>query len=146
MGLGAGFGATVETGTAGGPVGVIYAATGATVYASVQASSAEINANAAYDAEWQSVAAYNQAILAHPRPLPLAGRYTGGKPPNAGGGGHDDDDCDKERRNARDFCSDLEAMQRNSPEWKNYVNIWGGNFERCVRGQISERCGGNRVE
>jgi hypothetical protein len=74
MGLGAGFGATVETGTAGGPVGVIYAATGATVYASVQASSAEINANAAYDAEWQSVIAYNQATLAHPRPLPLAGR------------------------------------------------------------------------
>jgi len=51
MGLGAGFGATVETGTAGRPVGVIYAATGATVYASVQASSAEINANAAYDEE-----------------------------------------------------------------------------------------------
>jgi RHS repeat-associated protein len=31
---------------------------------------------AAYDEEWQSVAAYNQAVLAHPRPLPLAGRYT----------------------------------------------------------------------
>jgi RHS repeat-associated protein len=30
--------------------------------------------NAAYDEEWQSVAAYNQAMLAHPRPLPLAGR------------------------------------------------------------------------
>jgi RHS repeat-associated protein len=88
----------------------------------------------------------NQAVLAHSRPLPLAGRYTGGKPPNAGGGGNDDDDCNKERRNARDFCSDLEAMPRNSPEWKNYINIWGGNFERCVRGQISERCGGNRVE
>jgi RHS repeat-associated protein len=31
---------------------------------------------AAYDEEWQSVIAYNQAVLAHPRPLPLAGRYT----------------------------------------------------------------------
>jgi len=114
--------------------------------AEIQTVTAINGENAAYDAEWQSVAAYNQAILAHPRPLPLAGRYTGGKPPNAGGGGNDDDDCNKERRNARDFCSDLEAMPRNSPEWKNYINIWGGNFERCVRGQISERCGGNRVE
>ena len=35
-----------------------------------------INAeNAAYDAEWQSVAAYNQAVLAHTRRVPsLAGR------------------------------------------------------------------------
>jgi hypothetical protein len=31
---------------------------------------------AAYDEEWQSVAAYNQAMMAHPRPPALAGRYT----------------------------------------------------------------------
>jgi RHS repeat-associated protein len=31
---------------------------------------------AAYDEEWQSVAAYNQAMIAHPRPPALAGRYT----------------------------------------------------------------------
>jgi hypothetical protein len=42
-------------------------------YQAIQDFNAE---NAAYGAEWQSVIAYNQAVLAHPRPLPLAGRYT----------------------------------------------------------------------
>jgi hypothetical protein len=60
----------------GGPIGVGIVATGAIVYFGASASNAELNANAAYDEEWQSVAAYNQAVLAHPRPLPLAGRYT----------------------------------------------------------------------
>jgi hypothetical protein len=37
-------------------------------------------------------------------------------------------------------------MSRSSAGWKKYTNIWGGNFDRCVRGQVAERCGGNRVE
>ncbi|HKV94282.1 MAG TPA: RHS repeat-associated core domain-containing protein [Candidatus Angelobacter sp.] len=66
MGLSAEFGAAVETGSAGGPIGVAYAATGATIYASVQASSAEINANAAYAEEIHAVALSNLANIAHP--------------------------------------------------------------------------------
>ena len=106
-----------------------------------------INAeNAAYDAEWQSVAAYNQAILAHPRPLPLAGRYTGGKPPSAGNGGNDDDDCRKQWRDAREYCAGVGAIPRSSPQWNDYEEIWGGSYDRCVRGQVTERCGGSRIE
>ena len=51
-----------------------------------------INAeNAAYGAEWQSVIAYNQAVLAHPRPL--AGRYTL------------DEQRDWEHQRYKDLCS-----------------------------------------
>ena len=102
--------------------------------------------------EIQDVIAYNAENDAYAQELKaigrlnavLAGRYTGGQKPNGSNGGNDDD-CKKEWENARDYCSDLEAMPRNSPEWKNYINVWGGNLGRCIRGQVSERCGGNRV-
>jgi len=66
-----------------------------TGYSSWLASSAEINANKAYAQEVQAIAKLNTALLAHPSPFSLAGRYTGGKPPSAAGGGNDDD-CNKE--------------------------------------------------
>jgi RHS repeat-associated protein len=109
----------------------------------VRAISAE---NAAYDDEWQSVAAYNQAVLAHPRPLPLAGRYTGGKPPNGGGGGNNDDDCKKQWKDAADYCSQLDDIPRDSPLWTwELKQVFGGSISKCMRGQVSERCGGNKV-
>jgi hypothetical protein len=110
-----------------------------------------IGATGTYDAiqGYKLCQAYGVCPVSQPavNPAPsLAGRYTGGKSPSAGNGGNDDDDCKKEWKNARDYCSDLEAMPRNSPEWKNYINIWGGDIGRCIRGQVSERCGGNRVD
>ena len=110
-------------------------------YQAIQDFNAE---KAAYDEEWQSVIAYNQAMLAHP-PRPLAGRYTDrdrrpGKP------GNGDKDCDQQWENARAYCADLLAMPRNSPEWKKYQELWGGNYNRCVKGQVDERCGGSHVE
>jgi RHS repeat-associated protein len=147
MGLGAGFGATVETGSAGGPLGVAALAIGATAYFEVSDANAELNANAAYDAEWQSVIAYNNAILAHPRPssASLAGRYTD-RDRRPGQPGNGDKDCDQQWENARAYCADLLAMPRNSPEWKKYQELWGGNYNRCVKGQVDERCGGSHVE
>jgi RHS repeat-associated protein len=55
-----------------GGVGAV--ATGAIVYYGASATSAEMNANAAYDQELQAIHKMNQALLAHPRPRPLAGR------------------------------------------------------------------------
>jgi RHS repeat-associated protein len=57
-----------------------------------------------------------------------------------------DDGCDKEWRNAREYCAYLGSIPRKSPEWRKIRNIWGGSYERCVRGQVSERCGGNKVD
>jgi len=106
-----------------------------------------INAeNTAYGEEWQSVIAYNQAVLAHPRrPLPLAGRYTGGKPPSTGGGGDDDDDCTKQWKKAGDYCSQLDDLPRNSPEFKKVQNIFGRDILDCMSGQVDQRCGGHKV-
>jgi RHS repeat-associated protein len=57
-----------------------------------------------------------------------------------------EEECNTEWRDARDYCSDLTAIPRSSPEWKKHVNIWGGSYSACVRGQVSESCGGNRVD
>ena len=112
-------------------------------YQAIQDFNAE---NAAYGAEWQSVIAYNQAVLAHPRPLPLAGRYTGGKPPNASGGGDDDDDCKKQWKDAADYCSQLDDIPRDSPRWtRELKQVFGGSISKCMRGQVTERCGGNKA-
>jgi RHS repeat-associated protein len=97
-------GTVVETGSVGGPVGVGIAATGAIVYFGGSASNAELNANAAYDEEMQSVIAYNNAILAHPRPSPasLAGRYTGKKRRK-----WNDDDCETMFASDTQSCNSL---------------------------------------
>jgi RHS repeat-associated protein len=55
-------------------------------------------------------------------------------------------DCPRQWIDARAYCAGLMSMSRSSAGWKKYTNIWGGNFDRCVRGQVAERCGGNRVE
>jgi len=102
-----------------------------------------INAeNAAYGDEWQSVIAYNQAVLAHPRPSPLAGRYTGDKPPS----NDDDDGCKKEWEEAYERCRGLIANSgpiklRGSQGGRPYTNV-----EDCARGFVSERCGGNPID
>jgi hypothetical protein len=88
-----------------------------------------------------------------PRPIPdsdpdaapsLAGRYTGGGRPGQPGNG--DDDCNEQWENARDYCSELLATPRSSPDWNLFKGIWGGNFERCVKGQVDQRCGGGRID
>ena len=47
--------------------------------------------------------------------------------------------CKSEWAQARDYCSTLMTNPGRAP------NIWGGSFDRCVRGQVSQACGGNRV-
>jgi len=47
--------------------------------------------------------------------------------------------CAAEWAEARDYCSSLMSNPGRAP------NVWGGSFDRCVRGQVSQRCGGNRV-
>ena len=113
------------------------------LYQTVNAINGE---NAAYDEEMQSVIAYNNAMLAHPpAPLSLAGRYTD-RDRRPGQPGNGDKDCDEQWENARAYCADLLAMPRNSPEWKKYYELWGGNYNRCVKGQVDERCGGSHIE
>jgi hypothetical protein len=68
-------------------------------YQAIQDFNAE---NAAYGAEWQSVIAYNQAMLAHPRPLPLAGRYTGKKRRK-----WNDNDCEIMYQSDTQLCNSL---------------------------------------
>jgi hypothetical protein len=77
---------------------------------------------------------------------PLAGRYTGPRPRYSNGGGNGDDPCSKQWRDAREFCAEVNAIPRNSPEWNEYPEIWGGSYDRCVKGQVAERCGGSRKE
>lgn len=79
-------------------------------------------------------------VMQQLRPLSLAGRYNGGS--GRGGG---DDDCKRQWKNAADYCSQVDDIPRKSPEWKKYINIWGGSFDRCMRGQVDERCGGNKI-
>ena len=101
--------------------------------------------NAAYDAEMQSIILYNQAMMMHPRPLPLAGRYTADRKP--GGGGDDNDDCDKEWRDAAEYCSQLDDIPRNSKLWtRELKKVFGGSILKCMFGQVSQRCGGNKVD
>jgi RHS repeat-associated protein len=71
----------------------------------------------------------------------LAGRYAGGKP-----SGDDDDDCKKEWKKAGDFCSQLDDLRTNDPiEFRKWKNIFGPNILSCMKGQVSERCGGHKI-
>jgi RHS repeat-associated protein len=69
-------------GAGGGPAGVLVGigvlAVGGIVDARVQYNAAIDNEEAAYAAELAAVAKLNAVLLAHPRPLPLAGRKTRG--------------------------------------------------------------------
>jgi RHS repeat-associated protein len=77
-----------------------------------------------------------------PKPKANQCKRTDGKAKN----NNNNDDCDKLWAEARAYCSEVMAIPRDSPEWENYKEIWGGSYDRCVRGQVPERCGGNRVE
>lgn len=61
------------------------------------------------------------------------------------GGGGDNDDCKEEKKKAREIC--VEAYANG---WKSdfdvgpYKTPW--TIDDCMRGLISERCGGNRVD
>jgi RHS repeat-associated protein len=48
-------------------------------------------------------------------------------------------ECDKEWADASQYCSDPNIR-------KNYPGIWGGSFSACVKGQVSQACGGNKVK
>ncbi|MGH8469839.1 MAG: RHS repeat-associated core domain-containing protein [Gammaproteobacteria bacterium] len=55
---------------------------------------------------------------------------------------NDDDDCEREWEDARDYCDEVAAENGFGTGW----NVTGRNYQQCVMGQVSERCGGNRVE
>jgi len=55
---------------------------------------------------------------------------------------NDDDDCEREWEDARDYCDQVAAENGFGTGW----NVTGRNYQQCVMGQVSERCGGNRVE
>jgi len=59
-------------------------------------------------------------------------------PPNSGGGQTCFEDCEAERK----VCAALCRTARSDP---NMPNIWAGDYERCMRGCISAKCGGNKV-
>jgi hypothetical protein len=54
-------------------------------------------------------------------------------------GGAQSPECKQEVSQARDYCLELMTNPGRAP------NIWGGSFDRCVKGQVSQACGGNRV-
>jgi hypothetical protein len=62
-----------------------------------------------------------------------------------GGSGGDECGCSKERREAREICTEAYANG-----WKSDYNVgpyktpW--TIDDCMRGLISERCGGNAVD
>jgi RHS repeat-associated protein len=120
-------------GAGGGPVGALIGIIGATgTYDAIQG--------------YKLCQAYGLCPVSPNPASSLAGRYTGSKSPSAGNNGDDDDDCEKIRRRAHDYCSGLMSIPRSSPEWKNYINIWGGSYDKCFKGQVPQRCGGNRTD
>jgi hypothetical protein len=52
-------------------------------------------------------------------------------------------ECLAEWTEARSFCS---VLMSDPKRLRRSPNVWGGSFDRCVRGQVSQRCGGNKVE
>jgi RHS repeat-associated protein len=57
---------------------------------------------------------------------------------------NDEADCDKEWRVAERYCQRIyDSGYRPDPAGK---GIGGKSYDQCVRGQVSEACGGNKVE
>lgn len=50
--------------------------------------------------------------------------------------------CTDEWAAARERCSGLLEL----PDRERPSNIWGGSYGKCVMGQVSQSCGGNRVD
>jgi hypothetical protein len=51
-------------------------------------------------------------------------------------------DCATEWAEARRYCAELYSQ----PPASRPPSIWGGSYDRCVHGQVSERCGGNPID
>jgi hypothetical protein len=126
----------------GALIGIGTAAIGGIVDARVQLNSAINDLNAASADEVKAVARLNALLMTGARLAPsLAGRPAGGS------GGGNDDDCKKEWKDAADYCSELDDIPRNSPRWtRELKRVFGGNMMRCMRGQVSQRCGGSKVD
>jgi hypothetical protein len=54
-----------------------------------------------------------------------------------------EEECAEQRRKAKALCSDYQEDIMNGKEVP--PHIWGGSFENCWRGQVSEDCGGNPI-
>ena len=108
----------------------------------LQAGSVAITFDAAVECAYQYLSSETTTYVA----LGLAGDGDSGTVTRSGACSVKEDDCEREWRNARDYCSYLNSIPRKGPEWKKYKGIWGGSYDRCVRGQVSQRCGGNRVD
>jgi RHS repeat-associated protein len=67
------------------------------------------------------------------------GKYFGGGDPR-----RDDPECEKEWEEAEEIC----RQEREKPRHMRNVRLTGGypDIERCARGLVSERCGGNPVD
>ncbi len=59
-------------------------------------------------------------------------------PPGSGGGQICFEDCEAERR----ACNALCRTAKNDPDMP---NIWFGSYGKCMRGCVSQNCGGNKV-
>lgn len=64
----------------------------------------------------------------------------GPRGPNDGDDDDDRSDCDQQWRDAYQYCATI------SPTNPKTRQIWGGSLQSCVKGQVAQRCGGNRVE
>src|SRR5262249_18879375 len=53
-----------------------------------------------------------------------------------------DSECQKEWEDAREFCDQIAADNR----WGSGWSVGGRHYLQCVMGQVSERCGGNKVD
>ena len=131
-------------GVGAGPVGAVAGAGAAVLvgygYYGYQAITAVQNANTADEELMQAIHNWNQAAMAKNRAQPpLAGRYAF-QPSD-----EDAEECNKQWKNAAEYCSQLDDIPRDTPEWKKVVKIFGGSIFNCMKGQVSERCGGNKV-
>jgi hypothetical protein len=59
----------------------------------------------------------------------------------AAGSTNGSDRCREEWGRARDYCADLFSL----PPSQRPPGPWGGSYEKCVLGQVTQFCGGNRV-
>jgi hypothetical protein len=49
-------------------------------------------------------------------------------------------ECDEEWEHAYEFCDKMEEEGKLGPR-----SAWGANYDKCLMGQVSERCGDNAV-
>jgi hypothetical protein len=54
-----------------------------------------------------------------------------------------EEECEKQRREAKKICREYAADIMEGKEVP--PRVWGGSFDNCWRGQVSEDCGGNPI-